>query len=115
LRGTATVTNTTAWANWNAQAQSAPATQHRVIGRPRHESQQDRSASCPVLLVLGLGARLATLPMLGMTFVIQTFVYPDNWNEHLIWAGMLLFILTRGPGPLSLDHVIARRWLALAA
>ncbi len=68
--------------------------------------------TCPVLLVLGLATRLATLPMLGMTFVIQTFVYPENWNEHLIWAGLLLFILTRGAGAISLDHLIARRWLA---
>jgi putative oxidoreductase len=67
--------------------------------------------SCPVLLLLGLGSRLATLPMLGMTFVIETFVYPEDWNEHLIWAAMLLFILTRGPGVLSLDHWIARRAL----
>lgn len=65
--------------------------------------------SCPVLLVLGLAARLATLPMLGMIAVIQIFVYPEAWNEHLIWAALLLFILTRGPGALSLDHVILRR------
>jgi putative oxidoreductase len=66
---------------------------------------------CPVLLVLGLGARLATSPMLGMTFVIETFVYPQDWIEHLGWASFLLFILTRGPGLLSLDHLIARRFL----
>ncbi len=66
----------------------------------------------PVLLLVGLASRLATLPMLGMTFVIQAFVYPEDWNEHLIWAAMLTFILTRGPGVLSLDHLIARRYLA---
>ena len=65
--------------------------------------------SCPVLLVLGLATRLATLPMLGMTFVIEVFVYPQDWIEHLIWASLLLFILTRGPGPIALD-----RWLAPA-
>lgn len=63
--------------------------------------------TCPVLLVLGLMTRLATLPMLGMTFVIEAFVYPEDWVEHLIWASLLLFILTRGPGPIALD-----RWLA---
>jgi putative oxidoreductase len=63
--------------------------------------------SCPVLLVLGLATRLATLPMLGMTFVIEAFVYPQDWIEHLIWASLLLFILTRGPGQIALD-----RWLA---
>jgi len=62
---------------------------------------------CPVLLVAGLATRLATLPMLGMTVVIQTFVYPENWVEHLTWASLLLFILTRGAGPISVD-----RWLA---
>lgn len=67
--------------------------------------------SCPVLLVLGFASRLATLPMLGMTFVIEAFVYPEDWNEHLIWASLLLFILTQGPGPLSLDHLIAQRFL----
>ena len=64
--------------------------------------------TCPILLVLGLATRLATLPMLGMTFVIEVFVYPENWLEHLTWATTLLFILTRGPGPLSLDHFIAQ-------
>jgi putative oxidoreductase len=63
--------------------------------------------SCPVLLVLGLATRLATLPMLGMTFVIQAFVYPEQWIEHLTWAAMLIFILTRGPGFISLDRSIA--------
>ncbi len=63
--------------------------------------------TCPVLLVLGLATRLATLPMLGMTFVIETFVYPEDWIEHLTWASFLLFILTRGPGPIALDRLIA--------
>lgn len=63
--------------------------------------------TCPVLLVLGLATRLATLPMLGMTFVIEAFVYPEDWIEHLIWASLQLFILTRGAGAISLD-----RWLA---
>ena len=67
--------------------------------------------TCPVLLVLGIATRLATLPMLAMTFVIEVFVYPENWLEHLTWATMLLFILTRGPGTISLDHLIAKTLL----
>ncbi len=63
--------------------------------------------SCSVLLVLGLASRLATLPLLGMTLVIQTFVYPEHWSEHLTWLAFLLFILTRGPGAISLDRLIA--------
>ena len=64
--------------------------------------------TCPVLLVLGLAARLATLPMLAQTFVIEAFVYPEDWIEHLTWASMLLLILTRGPGVISIDHWLAR-------
>ena len=63
----------------------------------------------PVLLFLGLATRLATLPLLGMIVIIQTFVYPQAWVEHLLWGSILVFLLTRGPGPLSLDHLIERR------
>jgi putative oxidoreductase len=61
---------------------------------------------CSILLILGLGTRLATLPLLGMIAVIQTFVYPHAYAEHLTWASILLFLLTRGGGPLSADRVI---------
>jgi putative oxidoreductase len=64
--------------------------------------------SMPVLLVLGLFTRLATLPLLGMTAVIEIFVYPQNWPEHLTWASLLIFLFVRGPGAYSLDHIIAR-------
>lgn len=64
------------------------------------------------LLFLGLATRLATLPFLGMIVVIQTFVYPNAWIEHLVWTSILLFLLTRGGGALSLDHLIARRFSA---
>jgi putative oxidoreductase len=60
----------------------------------------------PAFLFLGLATRLATLPLLGMTLVIQTFVYPQAWTEHLLWASVLVLLLTRGPGALSLDHLI---------
>jgi putative oxidoreductase len=63
--------------------------------------------SMPVLLALGLFARLATLPLLGMVVVIQLFVYPQSWAEHLTWVALLLLILTRGPGAFSLDRLIA--------
>jgi putative oxidoreductase len=67
--------------------------------------------ACPVLLMLGLATRLATLPMLSMTFVIEVFVYPEQWIEHLMWASILVLILTRGPGALSVDHLLARKFL----
>ena len=62
----------------------------------------------PVFLFLGLATRLATLPLLAMVTVIQTFVYPQAWTEHLLWASILLLLLTRGPGVFSLDHLIER-------
>lgn len=64
---------------------------------------------CPVLLVAGIFARLGAATLLGMTFVIQVFVYPENWVEHLLWASVLLYILTRGPGALSIDGQVAKR------
>jgi putative oxidoreductase len=45
-----------------------------------------------------------------MIATIQLFVYPDAWSEHLVWGSILLFLLTRGPGAISLDHVIAQWW-----
>jgi putative oxidoreductase len=63
-----------------------------------------------VLLVIGLASRLSALGLLGMTAVIELFVYPENWPDHLLWAGCLLYVLARGPGALSLDALIARRF-----
>jgi putative oxidoreductase len=63
---------------------------------------------CSTLLLLGLGTRLATLPLLGMITTIQLFVYPQAWSEHLVWGSILAFLLTRGGGAVSLDHLIAR-------
>ena len=62
----------------------------------------------PVLLVLGLATRLSALALLGMTLVIQVFVYPDAWPTHLSWAALMLYLAGRGAGSLSLD-----RWLGL--
>jgi putative oxidoreductase len=62
----------------------------------------------PLLLFAGLATRIATLPLLGMIVVIQTFVYPNAYNEHLVWGSILVLLLTRGPGVFSLDYVIAR-------
>jgi len=56
--------------------------------------------------MLGLATRLATLPLLGMIMTIQLFVYPQAWPEHLVWGSILVFLLTRGPGALSIDRLI---------
>lgn len=61
----------------------------------------------PILLVLGLFTRLSALALLGMTAVIQIFVYPGAWPTHLSWAGLLLYLVARGAGTVSLDRVIA--------
>jgi putative oxidoreductase len=71
--------------------------------------------TCPVLLLFGFGARFGAAALLGMTLVIQTFVYPENWIEHLTWATLLLLVLTRGAGALSVDHLIARALRAMHA
>lgn len=62
----------------------------------------------PILLVLGLCTRLSALALLGMTTVIEIFVYPDAWPTHLSWAGLLLPLVARGGGTWSLDHVLQR-------
>jgi len=63
----------------------------------------------PVLLVLGLLTRPAAFVLLGMTTVIEIFVYPQAWPTHIQWAAMLLILLCRGPGRFSLDHLIWNR------
>jgi putative oxidoreductase len=64
---------------------------------------------CPILLALGLGTRFAVVVLLGMTAVIQTFVYPEAWPTHLQWTAMMLVLLCRGAGAFSLDHLFWRR------
>ena len=59
-----------------------------------------------VLIVAGLFTRLAALQLLGVVMVIQLFVFPGNWTEHLLWASALMLLLARGAGVISLD------WLA---
>jgi len=63
----------------------------------------------PLLLVLGLFTRFAGLALLGMTLVIQVFVYPDAWPTHLSWAGLLLVVIGRGGGRWSLDRYLGIR------
>lgn len=60
----------------------------------------------PLLLVLGLFSRVGAFGLLGMTAVIEIFVYPDAWPTHLSWAGLLLPILCRGGGRYSLDALL---------
>lgn len=64
----------------------------------------------PILLVLGLGTRLSALGLLGMTMVIQIFVYPEAWWQvHIIWVALALVLIVRGGGKVSLDSLLAAR------
>ena len=60
----------------------------------------------PLLLVLGLFTRLSALALLGMTLVIQLFVYPSAWPTHLSWAALLLYLIGRGGGRVAIDRLL---------
>jgi putative oxidoreductase len=64
----------------------------------------------PALLVLGLASRFAAFSLLFMTSIIEIFVYPDAWPTHGVWATCFLLVISRGPGLISLDHLIARHY-----
>lgn len=63
----------------------------------------------PLLILFGLATRFSTLALLVMTLVIQVFVYPGAYATHGTWAAVLLYLMARGPGALSVDHWLARR------
>jgi putative oxidoreductase len=63
-----------------------------------------------VLLVIGLASRLSALGLVCMTAVIEIFVYPENWPDHLLWAAALLYVVARGPGGVSIDALIRRKF-----
>jgi putative oxidoreductase len=62
----------------------------------------------PMLILIGFATRFSALALLGMTLTIQLFVYPDAYPTHGTWAAVLLYLMTTGPGKLSIDHLIAR-------
>jgi len=63
----------------------------------------------PVLLLVGLGTRVSALALLVMTATIQVFVYPSAYPAHGVWATVLVYLLARGPGKVSVDHWLASR------
>lgn len=63
----------------------------------------------PLLILVGLATRFSALALLLMTLVIQVFVYPGAYATHATWAAVLLYLMARGPGLLSIDHWLARR------
>ncbi|MCF8198430.1 MAG: DoxX family protein [Sulfuritalea sp.] len=64
----------------------------------------------PLLILVGLATRFSALALLVMTMTIQLLVYPDAYPTHGVWATVLIFLIARGPGKLSLDHLIGRRF-----
>ncbi len=64
----------------------------------------------PLLILVGLATRFSAVALLVMTLIIEIFVYPDAYPTHGVWATVLLMLVARGPGRLSLDHLIARRF-----
>jgi putative oxidoreductase len=64
---------------------------------------------CSSLILLGFATRLSVLALLGMVTVIQTFVYPNAWPDHIQWLAFMLILLARGPGAISIDALIASR------
>ncbi|HWW21323.1 MAG TPA: DoxX family protein [Steroidobacteraceae bacterium] len=69
-------------------------------------------ATSSILLVLGLLTRPVAFLLLGMSAYIEAFIYPRAWPTHIQWAAMLVFLLCRGPGKVSLDYLI-KRWLGI--
>lgn len=63
----------------------------------------------PLLLLLGLATRVSAAGLLVMTLVIQVFVYPLAFPTHAVWATVLIYLIARGPGAISLDRLLTRR------
>jgi putative oxidoreductase len=64
----------------------------------------------PILLVLGLFTRLSALALLGMTVVIQIFVFPEAWWQvHSLWVALALVLIVRGGGGPSVDALLSGR------
>jgi putative oxidoreductase len=64
----------------------------------------------PILLVIGLFTRLSALALMGMTLVIQLFVFPEAWWQvHILWVALALVLIVRGGGGLSMDRLLSGR------
>jgi putative oxidoreductase len=66
----------------------------------------------PILLLVGLATRFSALALLVMTLVIEIFVYPDAYPTHGVWATVLLYLIAKGPGKISVDYWLSRLFKA---
>ena len=62
----------------------------------------------PILLVVGLATRLSALALFVMTIVIQIVAPEGFWTFHILWFFVLLYVVAKGPGPISVDHLVGR-------
>jgi putative oxidoreductase len=67
-----------------------------------------------LMLLFGLGTRLAALGLLGVTAVIQLLVFPEAWPTHILWLAILLYLLQHGGGRFALDNVLRGKAETLA-
>ncbi len=67
------------------------------------------------LVLLGAFTRLGALVLLGMVAVIQIFVYPMAWPDHIQWLAFMSVLVLRGPGRLSLDALIGPKLVGVPA
>ena len=65
----------------------------------------------PILLWIGLGTRISATMLLAMTAVIQIFNYPGAYSLHALWAVALLYLMAKGPGALSIDHYLRKKYM----
>lgn len=68
----------------------------------------------PVLLAVGLAGRFAATSLFVFN-IIAVVSYPAlneiGREQHLVWGLMLLVAVLRGPGKISIDHLIRRRFM----
>ena len=99
-------------ADWNATL-ALFQNEYRVPLLPPHLAAYTAASlelGCSTLILVGLLTRASVLALLSMVLVIQLFVYPEAWPDHIQWLAFMFILLARGPGQLSLDAVIARRF-----
>jgi len=68
---------------------------------------------CSILLIIGLGTRVATVPLMITMLVAAFIIHGDDPFRKQEFALLYFFrylrLLCTGPGAFSLDHVLRRR------